>query len=906
MISAPEKLRPDHDLQCYFERPSAIAALSGSSASGFTLSGTWRQAFDWAVVEWNRDNVFEHPMFRNLPDGDLSGLTLVYEESRENCMLMDSAVYPTVDWPHLRIWASSGGVEQVYKVRLKDHATAIEGSFTAAYADFVLGGAITSGDYIGLTWDGEQYNYLVSGSDSLASAAAALGAVINSLSTSVSATVTGTTIRLTLSSSAGGHNSNRLGVYGFVSDARTETWTPQAQTFSGGTSPTKWRVTLPFASLVDIDANTVPTSDVRKMRWTYAADWQPGEFARSEFRVSVSNWSVTGTGRGYQVAGPASVRVEEREASNGWTGDWGIANGNFSDGRIRYTVAPNATCVMQYTSRENHTLYLGTRCAFNATTVGVRVDGGTEWTRSLLIAGEDVLARVAIGQFAAGSHTVTIRHAGSAGEYLYVDFIEAAVPTTTIRSLPQRPASTLATDWDTDHSIALAPERVARNIRDMGFTGRANHYVGALWFYELVRQGHQYATATVTFTGTPVFSEWTTLTINRTGLPSGSATVFSHQNLIGETAANIAKAFELEINKGSTGIRATASGAVLTIHSRSMGLDGNELTVAVSPASGDFHGERSGENFSGGLNGEWRTDLSASPRINRAVRDWTRTYLEALDTYGIDCAVAFSMELQHGDPSEAAGIAQRYPSGNAVSLNTPAIQTNFSPTSTAFWKQVYLDMADVMAAAGVQPYLQFGEVQWWYFPYDGSGLPFHDAYTKSAFLTEFGFPIRTVVDGWANPSSYPQEVAFLPALIGAFTDQVMSFVRSSHADCRFEVLYPTDVNEGPFNRAINFAASWDSSALDCLKTESFTYTGSRNLDQCIGSMQFSAGKGFSKTKRSHLIGISDPTSCWAKEFDLAEGSGIESVVLFAFDQFCLVGYPLPVVKRRGRSGKMGR
>ena len=84
-----EKFRPDRDLQCYFFRPSAIAALSETSEHGFTISGSWRQQFDWAVVEWNRDNVFEHPAFRYLPDGDLSGLTLSYEETRENCNLMD-------------------------------------------------------------------------------------------------------------------------------------------------------------------------------------------------------------------------------------------------------------------------------------------------------------------------------------------------------------------------------------------------------------------------------------------------------------------------------------------------------------------------------------------------------------------------------------------------------------------------------------------------------------------------------------------------------------------------------------------------------------------------------------------------------------------------------------------------
>ena len=46
------------------------------------------------MIEWNRDNVFEHPVFRYLPDGDLSGLTLSYQETRENCIALDSDLYP--------------------------------------------------------------------------------------------------------------------------------------------------------------------------------------------------------------------------------------------------------------------------------------------------------------------------------------------------------------------------------------------------------------------------------------------------------------------------------------------------------------------------------------------------------------------------------------------------------------------------------------------------------------------------------------------------------------------------------------------------------------------------------------------------------------------------------------------
>ena len=157
-----QKLQPDRDLQCYFFQPSAIAALSSTSPTGFTVSGSWRQQFDWAVIEWNRDNVFEHPAFRSLPDGDLSGLTLSYEETRENCIPLDSDLYPTVDWPSLRAWADDGTGEKVYKIPLTSHASPIAGRYQCATVQFTLSGTVTAGDYVGIAFLSEHYPYLMS------------------------------------------------------------------------------------------------------------------------------------------------------------------------------------------------------------------------------------------------------------------------------------------------------------------------------------------------------------------------------------------------------------------------------------------------------------------------------------------------------------------------------------------------------------------------------------------------------------------------------------------------------------------------------------------------------------------------------------------------------------------------
>jgi hypothetical protein len=279
--------------------------------------------------------------------------------------------------------------------------------------------------------------------------------------------------------------------------------------------------------------------------------------------------------------------------------------------------------------------------------------------------------------------------------------------------------------------------------------------------------------------------------------------------------------------------------------------------------------------------------------MNRAARDWSRAFFAALKGYGIEAAAAFSMELQHGDDTAAAGLAQRYPNGDPAWLNTPALQTNFSPQSTAFWRQVHLDMADLMASAGLRAYLQFGEVQWWYFAAP-SGMPFYDSYTQSTFQAAYGRPMAVIASEHADPAQYPDECAFLPALIGAFTDAIMTFVRQHHSDAQFEVLYPPDVNDTPLNRIINFPhGSWTPSALACLKTENFTYTGDRNLDKALSSIHLPMQLGFPCGQSSHLVGIGEYTTPWDKERLLALGASLDSVVLFALDQFCLVGYSLP-------------
>ena len=922
------KLRPDRDLQCYFYQPSAAAALSGTSPTGFTVSGSFRQQFDWAVVEWCRDNVFEHPALRCLPDGDLSGLQLSYDETRQSCMAMDSSLWPTVDWPYLRIWATgSDGVELEYKVPLLANATPVQGTYTPAQAVFNLTGAVTGSDYVELAWaaaDGadpssQHATHMMYYNDTLAGVATTLADAIatNAGATGMTASAAGSQITLQYSAAAGA-NGNRVGVYGNVSGAQTEVWQPALQTMSGGTSPTQWHVSLTFANLQGYVGPgftalaKVPTTSVRRMRWTWAPaqayGMTPSGFVRTEFAVRVSNWSVTGADLTYNIAGPGSWRAEDSSNLVTYFGPWdnGVT-GNYSGGSIHSTQAAGASVSCTYTETGSHTLYLGTRMFNNGSaagaTISVSVDGAATPV-SLAFAGvEDFLVRIPVGELGAGQHTVTATQTG-AGVF-YFDFFEIAYPTPNLPNFAVTPNTTLATDWDTYHSLCLAPERTAWLIDTLGFTGRANHYAGAMWFYELTRPGQQYARATVTFSGKPDFGMYTTVNIG--GAP------FKHMSFIADTAASVASALAFLINAGATAVWATAAGGVLTIWSRATGTAGNGMNVTVDTGGSTNLTAVSGPT-QGGVDGDlstmawaqgWRTDLTSVPRMNRAARDWHASYFAALHGYGIDVAAAFSMELQDGDPQPASGIAQRYPDGTPALLNTPSLQTNFSPASTTFWQQAYLDMANLMSAAGLVPYLQFGEVQWWYNA-NPSGMPFYDAYTLSAFQAAKGHAMGIIPSQNAAPAGFPDECAFLPTLVGAFSNAVMTFVRAVYANARFESLYPTDTNDTPLNQIVNYpAANWTPASLTCLKTENFIFTGDRDLNQVRASISVPGQFGFPPAQSSHLVGISDYTTPWLKERGLALKNGVESIVLFALDQFCLIGYTAPLPRSARRSGKMG-
>lgn len=935
MAEQISKLTPDRDLQCYFLMPSAIAAISGASDSGFTVSGKWRQQFDWAVVEWNRDNTFEHPALRNLPDGDLSGLILTYQEQRENCIPIESNLVPIVDWNNLRIWATDEtGTENLYHVPLWPNCAApVEGSYTAASSTMTLIASPGTGARVGLALLESHFYYTVAAGDSLASIAQGVAANLNSLSADFTASSSGPSVTVTWKSGPNwaplrGANGNRITMYGFAENG-AQCWQQPSAAFTGGAFPSTYQITINFGALVDPVLGPVPTNRVRKLRWTWSADLQAAEFSQQEFQVTISNWSVTGTGSQYMVAGPGSRRVEDTDTSLAYSTTWSTEAGNYSGSRIHLSTVEGASCTCTYSETATHDLYLGTRLLAAGATITISVDGQSATSINTSLGGEDVLVRTKIGTFPAGSHAVVVTHNGPDGNAFYLDFFEIVYASGNLPDFaPQQPLAP-ATDWDTYHSQSLAAERTAWMINKLGFNGRVNHYAGALWFYEIYRPGTVYASTSLTLSlSTSAANPTAVLAIAAApvaGQAAPTPTLIQHTVLPDDTAETVAQAVAALINLGTNLVWASASGTQLFVTARALGTEGNGITVALDASSQGVTATSASGSLIGGVDGTpytldqtnslnqqliatadfWRTDLTAMPRINRAARDWHLAYFTALKGYGLDSVTSFSTELMNGDPNPATGLVQVYPDGTPAVLSTPSVQTNFSPTALSYWVQVYVGMAQLQAAAGLAPYLQFGEVQWWYFP-NGSGMPFYDAYTTQQFTAKYGVPMQTIATNTANPVSYPNECAFLPSLIGSYTAAIRSAVQGKFPQCRFEVLYPVDTNDTALNQIINYPVNdWTPQNLTCLKTESFTFTGNYNLDQCTYSIGMSAAKGFSSAGSSHLIGISDALSPWMKEVDLAEAANLESIVLFALDQYCLIGYPVPPVLTQARTSRQG-
>ena len=190
---------------------------------------------------------------------------------------------------------------------------------------------------------------------------------------------------------------------------------------------------------------------------------------------------------------------------------------------------------------------------------------------------------------------------------------------------------TLATDWDTEHSLVLAPERTAGMIQSLGFTARQNHYCGALWFYELVNPANVYATGDGDIFGdADVWRSTITVTIGTVGVPLSDiilTKVVHAGDDGGDGRDGVRERVESRVH-GAVGSRSSAG--VLTIQARTLGTGGDSVSLSAS-GSATLTATASGSSLTGGVDGNLADGFDGVAAVNRAARDWQHEFLHGAE-----------------------------------------------------------------------------------------------------------------------------------------------------------------------------------------------------------------------------------------------------------------------------------
>lgn len=914
MISL-SKLRPDQTMQLQgFDDYSSTALFHNATSNGWVISGEWgnSQLTSFVVLQlWNAQNQFEHPQARYLPDFAFDGVILSWIEERVNCIPLDSALYPYVTWPYLGI-IDTEGVQ--YLVPLASYAVASSGVYVNATATLTLTGTVTVGDFIQIEWLDQHFYYYFASGDTLSTGVNAIGAAINAATSTcfMTAVIIGATITLTyVDPIRKGTNGNRLGVQTTVAGLMTETWSVSSLLFSGGVSPTSWQITIPFSSLVDSISRTVPTT-ISKIFLTYAPDWQSSNFIKSNFSITATGWTLTDpNGRlPLFVAGEGSIRIEETDAWVTKVGYWEnpativpIINPFWSQGfaiRSAYSSSEIRKLTITTSCQYTHNIYLGTYCDSDCGQISATLDGSTPVTVDTY--GGGVLSRLLLfSGVTAGAHTVVLTilsttNIASTGYYFYFDFLECAVLTQLL--IPTGVSSpAMSLDMDTNNTYMLSPARLLWSLQVSSFVGEIDFYMGVFWWPERSSFNYTYATGTIVFSGTPVFGNVTTITL--------AGTVLSRENLFGDTADSVATAFSLMINNGSNSFWSSVSGNVIALTAIQNGVAGNSLTLSATPPTGSFTVIPSSSTLTGGVDGYYGPDPTASPVLNQGIIDWLTDFFTLLEAASMSCIVSFSQELVNppslwkqrfhdGTPAETA-------TGFGVLNST---QCNFSSAMCTYMTTAYIKIAQLMVSCGLSAQLQLGEILWWY---NSGGSPssmaFYDTDTSTAALSVLGRALYLFLTPNDNPNvnSYA-DANFLVSYLASYVNTLRSAVISTVSTVIWELLWPKDVND-PVTRQltyyINLPMTWKTQSGSGFTTfiiEGYQYAGiNQNVDQALACAIYPfTTLGWPVASCRYLMGWFYAGWPWQLDYFRASNTQLPLIKLWAWDHYCLFGWTSPL------------
>lgn len=534
---------------------------------------------------------------------------------------------------------------------------------------------------------------------------------------------------------------------------------------TGGSSDVTWHISIDFSAL-GID-------QLRQAWITFAPQLSNGTaYSDTEWTATFSNWSVQDPKnvRTLQIAGPGSLRIgnADKGACTYSGTDWNVQPANnywrgFS--RVTHTLGDSVT--VSYTTTQTHDLYLGTSLYVDRFTVNVTLDGDSPTTLDCYLntGSEVVTRRLLRTAVSAGTHTVTFtvgepnsEAESTAGAFAFVfDYIEAAVPASNVADpLVTYSNVSPALDFDTDATYKMSPQRLLWQLLKLGFRGQINEYLGVFWWNQRTRVNGQWNTATFDFSQQPWGDgDMATITIGNnveTGIVTMEKFVITWETVTTEpnpyftgNGDAIANHFVYYINSGSVSMWAEKTGTgLLTIHTRTPNW-GDPISASRTPynASDPIPIVPSG-TVDVGADGTWQVDAAASNPINFPVAQWHSDFFNAVNAAGLLVTTSFSMELVNPPDDGTAGNEwqARFADGTPVTTDTGFAHLYSSQCApianmTQFQQAAYTQMAGLQSAAGLTPWLQFGEFLWWYF--SETALSVSSISSSNATSVQIGF-----------------------------------------------------------------------------------------------------------------------------------------------------------------------
>ena len=952
------KLQPNRTMALRgFDALGASAAMHSATANSFTVTGNFRDASDFCVLMvWDVDDFYGHPSFKYLPDPEFGGLTLTFDVQYTGLQPLDSAKYPTIDWPYLDVIDMNGLSS---RIPLFANAVQVGGNYTAASAVFtVVDSGLQPYDRVTLWYQNNAFDYIVPAGASVAASdvAANLAGQVNAANygpadAGMGITATASGAQITVTATKPGIDGNMFGLYQ-INKTSTLSITPASANLSGGDSGAVWRVTLDFSAL---EAQAVLTStSIRRMWLTFAPPLANGEaYSGGDWEADFTNWGLSGpeTSRMLQVASPYSVSVDQASPACSYSGTWQQVTNFYIRGFAARATTLGSTVRIRYSCGVPHDLYIGTLLgqvvlepngpAVDAGQAGIQLDDDAEtdldcwlpYSTDAVITRRQVRANVA-----PGSHELTM--VLKLGQFIDFNYLQAVIASDVPAPLPARSNISAALDFDTDHTYKLPPARVLWMLNQLGFAGCINEYLGVFWWNQRNNTTVSAPSRTITFGGTWAGGESIFLNIgppdpNNPGAidptqPSTAISVISKSVFPADTSDTIAAHFAAFINGSFSGIWASSSGPELTITCRSAAYSfAIENSTATQAASGTITFDNG--TLTGGTLGEWDVDPSQSPVMNTGSRAWHTDYYALCNAAGLDTVTAISMELVYPpDPYTA-----RFNDGTSVSTATGFGSYVSSHCAVGgpvldFQQTVLEEIASLQAAAGLTPFLQMGEFLWWYFPggapSSAASMAYYDDATQAAATSALGRALQLFTTPNDDPTvNGSADATFLRNRLRDHVYSLVGTVRAAYANARFEVLLPLDVNYqtpvtvpvgapvgGQLNHFVNIPTEWLSPAtagFDSLKIEALAFGSAlRNLDLARSAMRFGAGTSWPATSRRYLVPAFGTLYPCNKEAQQAFLAGYSEIVLWAIDHVCLYGIDVSarMFTGRGRSSFQGR